>query len=70
MFGPAIRKDKPACKQEWEIIRTSRKTIEEEFGETVASVNAQVDWFDWDTDTAKDLYLAHYDEAIDKNLTE
>lgn len=70
VFGPSIRKDKADCKQAWEIIRTSRKTIEEEFGEAVASVNAQIDWFDWDTDTEKDLYLAHYYEVIEKNLTE
>lgn len=71
IYGPSIKKDKSDCTQAWEIIRTSRKKVEEEFGEsTIASVNAQVDWFDWDTDTDKDLYLAHYYEVVEKNLTE
>lgn len=70
IFGPSLRKDKSDCKQAWEIIRTSRKLVEEEFGEIVSSVNAQIDWFDWNTDTEKDLYLAHYYEVIEKNITD
>ena len=70
VFSPSVRKDKADSKQAWHIIRTSRKEVEDEFGIDVNSINAQVDWFDWDTDTEKDIYLAHYYEVIEKKITE
>lgn len=70
VFGPSIKKDKSDCKQAWHIIRTSRKEVEEEYGVDVTSINAQVDWFDWDTDTEKDIYLAHYYEVKERTLTD
>lgn len=70
VFSPSVRKDKADAKQAWHIIRTSRKEVEEEFGVDVNSINAQIDWFDWGTDTEKDIYLAHYYEVIEKKITE
>ncbi len=69
VFSPSTRKDKSDCKQAWHVIRTSRKDIEEEYG-TVASVNGQMDWFDWNTESDKDIYLAHYYEVVEKRITE
>lgn len=69
IFSPSVRKDKADCRQAWHVIRTSRKGMELEHGE-ITSVNAQVDWFDWSTDTDKDIYLAHYYEIVEKTLTE
>tara|TARA_R110000751_G_scaffold73408_1_gene148426 strand:+ start:10186 stop:12318 length:2133 start_codon:yes stop_codon:yes gene_type:complete len=69
IFSPSLRKDKSDSKQCWHIIRTNRKTIEEEYGVSVSSINAQIDWFDWSTDTDKDIYLAHYYEVVTKNIT-
>lgn len=69
VFSPSVRKDKADSKQCWHIIRTSRKEVEEEFGVDVTSINAQIDWFDWDTDTEKDIYLAHYYEVVEKTIT-
>lgn len=68
IFGPSLRKDKADCKQAWEFIRTSRKEVEEEYGD-VSSVNMQIPWFDWDTDTQKDIYLANYYEVVTKTIT-
>jgi hypothetical protein len=70
VFSPSVRKDKADSKQAWHIIRTSRKEVEEEFNTDVNSINAQIDWFDWDTDSEKDIYLAHYYEVIEKKITE
>ena len=69
IFSPSLRKDKSDSKQCWHIIRTNRKAIEEEYGVSVSSINAQIDWFDWSTDTDKDIYLAHYYEVVIKNIT-
>ena len=52
----------------WELVRTSRKEVEKEYGH-VASVNMQIAWFDWDTDTEKDIYLANYYEVVNKTIT-
>lgn len=70
VFGPSLKRDKSDCKQAWELIRTNRREVEEEFGVKVSSVNGQMDFFDWDTDTTKDLYLAHYYEVVNKTITE
>ena len=69
IFSPSLRKDKSDSKQCWHIIRTNRKAIEEEYGVSVTSINAQIDWFDWSTDTDKDIYLAHYYEVVTRNIT-
>lgn len=69
IYGPSLRKDKSDCTQAWELIRTSRKEIEAEYGESVSSVNMQIAWFDWDTDTQKDIYLANYYEVVTKTIT-
>lgn len=66
VFGPSLRRDKSDCKQSWHIIRTNREAVKEEFGVDVASINGQIDWFDWDTDSTKDIYLAHYYEVVQK----
>jgi len=70
VFGPSLRKDKADASWSVNIIRTNRRDIEEEYGELVTSINAQIDWFDWNTDDTKDIYLAHYYEVITKNITE
>jgi hypothetical protein len=68
IFSPSLRKDKSDSKQCWHIIRTSRKEVEEEYGVSVSSINAQIDWFDWSTDSDKDIYLAHYYEIVIKSM--
>lgn len=71
VFSPSLRKDKSDSKQCWQIIRTNRKEIEEEYGVSgVASINQTMYWFDWETDTTKDIYLAHYYEVVNKTITE
>ena len=69
LFGPSLRKDKGDCKQAWELIRVNRSEIEEEYGKSVSSINMQMAWFDWDCDTQKDMYLAHYYEVVTKKIT-
>ena len=69
IFSSSLRKDKADSKQCWQLIRTSRKAIEEEYGADVVSLNSSNDWLDWSTDSSKDLYLAHYYEAVTKSLT-
>jgi hypothetical protein len=70
VFSPSVKKDKSDSKQCWHIIRTSLKEAQEEYGNDVSSVNGQMDWFDWTTDSEKDIYLAHYYEVIEKRITE
>ncbi len=70
VFSPSIRKDKADSKQCWHIVRTSLKEAQAEYGNDVGSVNTQMDWFDWATDSEKDIYLAHYYEVIEKRITE
>lgn len=71
VFSPSLRKDKSDAKQCWQIIRTNRKAVEEEYGITgITSINQQIDWFDWNTDSDKDIFLAHYYEVVEKTLTE
>jgi hypothetical protein len=70
-FGPSLKKDKSDSKWCVQIIRTNREDIEEEYGaDSVTSINNSVDWFDWNTDSSKDLYLAHYYEVTTKKITE
>lgn len=68
-FGPSVRKDKSDAKWCVQLVRTSRKSVEDEYGVDIPSFNQQVNWFDWNTDTEKDTYLAHYYEVVTKNLT-
>ena len=70
LFSPSLRKDKADAKQAWHIIRTSRKEVEEEYGVDVQSINAISDYFNWETDTTKDIYLAHYYEVVVKTMTD
>ena len=70
VFSPSVKKDKSDSKQAWHIIRTSLKEAQEEYGNSVASVNSQMDWFDWNTDSQKDVYLAHYYEVVEKKISE
>ena len=44
--------------------------IEEEYGVIPASLNSQIDYFDWNTDTTKDIFVAHYYEVVTKTITE
>lgn len=68
VFGPSNKKDKGDAKQAWHLLRTSKKAIEEEFGVSVSSMNAHMDWFDWTTDSEKDIYVAHYYEVSVKTV--
>lgn len=70
IFSPSVRKDKADSKQGWHILRTNKKEAQEMFGTDISSVNSQIEWFDWEPDTAKDIYLAHYYEVIEKTITE
>lgn len=64
----SIRKDKADATQAWHISRVNRKYTEKEFGVSIASVNPSVDYFDWCTDSTKDVYIAHYYEVIEKKI--
>lgn len=68
IFGASIQRDKADAKQCWEVFRTSRDEVEEEYGVSISSINSQIHWFDWDTDTQKDIYLAHYYEVVEKKI--
>ncbi|HHZ68767.1 MAG TPA: hypothetical protein EYN54_00460, partial [Methylococcaceae bacterium] len=70
LFSPSLRKDKSDAKQCWQIVRTSRDEIEKEYGVMPTSLNSQVDYFDWNTDTTKDIFIAHYYEVVTKTITE
>jgi hypothetical protein len=70
LFGPSLRKDKADAKQAWQVIRTNREEIEEEYGITVQSLSSPSGYFDWGTDTTKDIYVAHYYELVTKTMTE
>jgi hypothetical protein len=71
-FGvEAIRKDKSDARRGWHLIRVSRKAIEEEYGVNVTSFmnNASHTVSKLDIETQRDIYLAHYYEVVEKNLT-
>ena len=70
LFSPSLRKDKADAKQCWQIVRTSRDEIEKEYGVVPASLNSQVDYFDWNTDSTKDIFIAHYYELVVKTIVE
>lgn len=71
LFSPSTRKDKSDCKQGWHIVRTNRKSLQEEYGvDLVSSVGTGMEWFDWNTRTDKDIYVAHYYEVVVKKLTD
>lgn len=70
IYSPSVRKDKADSKQGWHILRTNKKEAQEMFGTDISSVNSQIEWFDWEPDTAKDIYLAHYYEVVEKTITE
>ena len=68
----AIRKDKEDARYGWHLIRTNREKIEEEYGVSVTSfMNPTTLWRGdrLEYDSQRDIYLAHYYEVIEKNLT-
>jgi hypothetical protein len=66
----SIRKDKQDAKQVWQLSRVNRKATEEEFGVDLSSYPQATSMFDWCTETNKDVYVAHYYEVIEKNITD
>lgn len=66
------RKDKSDSRWGWHLIRTNRKSVEEEYGLSVVSFmgpatrqpNTTIE-----LETTKDIYLAHYYEVVEKKLT-
>jgi hypothetical protein len=66
----SIRKDKQDAKQVWQLSRVNRKATEEEFGVDLSSYPQATSMFDWCTETNKDVYVAHYYEVIEKNVTD
>lgn len=68
----AIRKDKQDSKQGWHLVKVNRKATEEEFGVDLSSFpqSTHDNFFNWCGDSTKDVYVAHYYEVIEKNLTE
>lgn len=67
IYGPSSKKDKSDCRQAWQLIRVNRLEMEREYGDGISSINSS-DWFDWTTDSSKDLFIAHYYEVITKKL--
>ena len=69
----SIRKDKADMRWGWQLIRTNRKSIEEEYGRNVTPFAGEV-FIATDNainyrDNKKDLILAHYWEVVEKKLT-
>ncbi|MEL7477278.1 MAG: portal protein [Pseudomonadota bacterium] len=69
----SIRKDKADSRYGWQLIRTNRKAIEEEYGKSVTPFAGEV-FIATDNainyrDNKKDLILAHYWEVVEKKLT-
>ena len=69
----SIRKDKADMRWGWELIRTNRKAIEEEYGRSVTPFAGEVFIASDNSinyrDNKKDLILAHYWEVVEKKLT-
>ena len=67
----AIKKNKSDATQCWQLVRTNRKLVEDEFGVTVSSYPTGVsnDYFNWNTDSTKDIYIAHYYEIVINTIT-
>jgi len=66
----AIRKDKQDAKQAWHLVRVNRKDTEETYGVDLSSFPESLDFFQWCTDSNKDVYVAHYYEVIEKTIIE
>lgn len=66
----AIRKDKQDSKQAWHLVRVNRKETESTYNTDLATFPQSNAFFDWGTDTNKDVYVAHYYEVIEKTITE
>jgi len=69
----AIKKDKGDAKQGWHLVRSNRKELEDEFGVSFSSYPQSVtntNYFDWGTDSTKDVYVAHYYEITHRNVSE
>ena len=70
----AIRKDKSDSKCGWHLIRVNRRTVEEEYSTNISSfMSPPTTGYGNDSlldlNSTKDVYLAHYYEVIEKNLT-
>ncbi len=69
----AIRKDKSDALQGWQLMRVNRKAIEEEYGVSISSFPqavTDVNYFTWNAESTKDIYIAHYWEVVTKNLVD
>lgn len=68
----SIRKDKSDATRGWHLIRTNRRKIEEEYGVDVVSFMNPTSYWGSEKvngDNQRDIYLAHYYEVVEKNLT-
>ena len=65
----SIKKDKSDSTQGWLLERANRKLLNRQYQRNVATVGEQVDFFDWDFDTNKDVYIAHYYEISQQRQT-
>jgi len=66
----SIRKDKQDSKQAWHLVRVNRKETEETYGLDLSSFPESLSFFQWCTESTKDVYVAHYYEVIEKVLVE
>ena len=67
----AVKKDKSDARWGWHLIRTNRKRMEEEYGKDIVSfLNTPSHHRTYDNDAKRDIYLAHYYEVVEKNITE
>lgn len=68
----AIKKDKSDSRWGWQLIRTNRKKIEDEYGTNIVSFMNPASYEQGsviDYNSQRDIYLAHYYEVVEKNLT-
>ena len=66
----SIEKDKSDADQGWQLVRVNNEKLTAEYGRQIVSIGEQIDFFDWDWDINKDVYVAHYYEVIEEKETE
>ncbi len=68
----ALRKDKQDAKQVWHLVRVNRKETADAYGVDFSAFPDATEngLFDWMTDSTKDVYVAHYYEVIEKNISQ
>ena len=62
----ALKKNKSDALQGWHLLRASREKLNDKYSDNVVSLGEQIDFFDYDFDINRDVYVAHYYEVIEE----